>query len=75
MAERGSVMIGHTFVITIIMYFVLLHIAKVGQEKAEDNSILFGCIILAYMLIFGHASPSCKSINPSLMIPDFVCGK
>ena len=62
--ESHRVMILHSFIIGLILYFIMLFIFKQEQVKAETRSILMGAIILIYMTVFGHDLPN--SINKNI---------
>jgi hypothetical protein len=64
MIENGRTMLLHSVVIGLIMYVFMYLILGEKQTVAENRSILFGGIILVYMILFGHGLPT--SINKNL---------
>ena len=63
--ESGITMLMHTFVITIVLYFIMTMVLKQNTVVAENRSLLIGCSVLAYMIMFGHNIPPGK-MNPDL---------
>ena len=55
----------HSVVISIVLYFVMVHLLNQSQEKACSRSILLGGVSLVYMILFGHSFPPGR-LNPSL---------
>lgn len=64
MSERGVTMVLHSIVITLSIYTFFVYILKYNSSIAEDKSILFGSMILSYMIMFGHGLPT--KINEKL---------
>ena len=62
--ESPRVMILHSLIIGLILYFIMIFILKQEQVKAETRSILIGGIVLLYMTLFGHNLPT--SINKNI---------
>jgi hypothetical protein len=62
--ERGLIMLIHSIVISILFYILLAFVLKQKPAVAENRSILVGCMITIYMILFGHGLP--KSINNNL---------
>jgi hypothetical protein len=62
--ERGVVMLLHSAVIGLILYFVMVF--ALGQQKsvAENRSILVASGVLIYMILFGHGLP--LKMNPHI---------
>jgi len=56
--ERGLIMLLHSVIIGIILYFVMT--LGLGQQNlvAENRSILISSCILIYMILFGHGLPT-----------------
>jgi len=56
--EQGLVMVLHSSVIGVFLYFVMVF--GLGQQKnvAENRSILIAAVILIYMILFGHGLPT-----------------
>jgi hypothetical protein len=50
-------MLVHSLVIGFILYIIMVFV--LGQEKnvAENRSILISCVVLIYMILFGHGMP------------------
>ena len=55
--ESGLVMVLHSVIIGIILYFFMT--LGLGQSKtvAENRSILIASGVLIYMILFGHGLP------------------
>ena len=62
--EKGRMMLVHAIIIGILLYVFMIYILGQRQSVAENRSILFAALILAYMILFGHGLPS--SINRNL---------
>jgi hypothetical protein len=62
--ENPKVMILHSLIIGLVLYFIMFYILKQEQVKAETRSILIGAIVLIYMTVFGHDLPN--SINKNI---------
>ena len=62
--EKGRMMILHSVIIGILLYFFMTFILKQSQHVAENRSILLASLISAYMILFGHGLPT--SINRNL---------
>ncbi len=61
--ERGLVMLSHSVLIAIVLYILMVNVLKQKPKIAENRSILLGCIILIYMILFGHGLPNKLSKN------------
>ena len=59
-------MIVHSAVIGIVLYFIMTMGLKQNPVVAETRSILLGALILAYMILFGHGLPNVNAINKNL---------
>lgn len=57
-------MVLHSVIIGILLYFFMTFILGQTQIVAENRSILAGAVVLAYMILFGHGLPN--SINKNL---------
>jgi len=57
-------MILHSAIIGILLYFFMIYILKQKPIMAENRSILLAAVILIYMILFGHGLPT--SINKNL---------
>jgi hypothetical protein len=62
--ENGRMMVLHSAIIGILLYFFMIFILGQKQVVAENRSILLASLILAYMILFGHKLPI--SINKNL---------
>ncbi len=62
--EKGRMMLVHAIIIGILLYIFMFFILGQRQSVAENRSILFAALILAYMILFGHGLPG--SINTNL---------
>jgi len=62
--ENGLMMVVHSVIIGIILYFLMIYVLKQKQVMAENRSILLAAIILIYMILFGHGLPN--TINKDL---------
>ena len=63
--ERGLVMVFHSIIIALILFFIMFMLLKQPRQIAEDRSVLIGAIALAYMVLFGHGLPN--RINRNIM--------
>jgi len=63
--ERGLVMVFHSIIIALILFFIMFILLKQPIQIAEDRSVLIGAIVLAYMVLFGHGLPT--RINRNIM--------
>ena len=62
--ENGRTMLLHSIIICIVLYFFMYFVLGQKQIVAENRSILFSAVILAYMILYGHGMPT--SINKNL---------
>lgn len=62
--ESPKVMVLHSLIIGLILYFIMFYIFKQDQVKAETRSVLIGAIVLIYMTVYGHDLPN--SINKNI---------
>jgi hypothetical protein len=55
--ERGVVMLLHSVIIGLVLYFGMVY--GLGQKAmvAENRSILIASCVLIYMIVFGHGLP------------------
>jgi hypothetical protein len=63
--ERGLIMVFHSIIIALILFFIMFMLLKQPRHIAEDRSVLIGAIALAYMVLFGHGLPN--RINRNIM--------
>lgn len=62
--ETGRMMLLHSVIIGILLYFFMIFILGQRQVVAENRSILLAALVLVYMILFGHKLPT--SINRDL---------
>jgi hypothetical protein len=48
----------HAFLITIVLYLIMLFGLRQSSTKALNRSLLIGAISLIYMILFGHSLPT-----------------
>ena len=58
-------MLFHSAVIGVILYFIMIYVLNQESKVAEDRSILIGAVVLIYMILFGHGLPG--PINKNIM--------
>jgi hypothetical protein len=63
--ERGLVMVFHSIIIALILFFIMFMLLNQPRHIAEDRSVLIGAIVLAYMVLFGHGLPN--KINKNIL--------
>ena len=63
--ERGLMMLLHSLLIGLLLYFIMVFFMKQPVRIAEDRSVLLGALVLVYMVLFGHGLP--KRINLNIM--------
>jgi len=56
--ESGLMMLLHSVVISIILYFIMVYLFHQSSMKAQNRSILLGAVIVIYMILFGHGLPT-----------------
>jgi ABC-type phosphate transport system permease subunit len=57
MAESGLTMAGHSILIGLFIYLVLVCLMGVDQTVAENRSVMITGLCMAYMVVFGHKLP------------------
>ena len=62
--ENGRIMLLHSILIGILLYFLMTFIFRQNPVVAENRSILLAAFILIYMILFGHGLP--VAINKNL---------
>ncbi len=62
--ERGLMMLLPSAVIGVILYIFMVFALKQSAPVAENRSILIACVVLLYMIVFGHGMPT--KINSDL---------
>ena len=48
----------HAFIITIVLYLIMLYGLRQSTTKALNRSLLIGAVALIYMILFGHGLPT-----------------
>lgn len=48
----------HSILFGVLLYFVMVFILKQPYDVAQDRSMLFAALALAYMILFGHSLPN-----------------
>ena len=62
--EAGRMMVLHSVIIGIVLYFIMTFVLGQKQVVAENRSILLAALTLVYMILFGHGLPT--TINKNL---------
>ena len=62
--ERGLMMVLHSLLIGVVLYFGMVYGLHQSPIVAENRSVLIGAVVLIYMVVFGHGLP--VRINPML---------
>lgn len=57
-------MLLHSIIIGILLYFFMIFILKQRHAVAENRSLLIAAFLLIYMILFGHGLPN--TINKNL---------
>jgi hypothetical protein len=55
--ERGLIMVLHSLIIGIVLYFLMIFGLRQESNVAENRSILIASFVLIYMILFGHGLP------------------
>ena len=58
-------MLVHSFVIGVVLYFIMTYVLQQENMVAQDRSILIAAVVLIYMILFGHGLPG--SINKNII--------
>ena len=61
--ERGLVHVGHSALIGVVAYVIMLYGLKQSPSVAESRSVLLGATALSYMIVFGHKAPTMNAFN------------
>ena len=61
--ERGLVHVGHSALIGVVAYVIMLYGLKQSPSMAETRSVLVAAVALAYMVVFGHKVPTLNALN------------
>jgi hypothetical protein len=62
--ENGKMMLLHSIMIGLLLYFFMIFVLGQTQSVAVDRSILIASLMLIYMILFGHGLPT--SINKNI---------
>ena len=62
--ENGRMMLLHSMIIGLFLYFLMVFLGGQKQAVAENRSIMIAAFVLIYMILFGHGLPT--SINKNL---------
>ena len=58
MAERGSMMLLHSLLISLVSFLIMVYVAGMPMRVSENRSMLVLGGSLIYMVLFGHKLPS-----------------
>jgi len=61
--ENGRMMVLHSILIGVALYFGMIFGLKQNPVVAENRSILISAFILIYMILFGHGLPTSMNKN------------
>jgi hypothetical protein len=61
--ESGRMMVLHSLLIGVVLYFGMIFGLKQNPVVAENRSILIAAIVLIYMILFGHGLPTTINKN------------
>jgi ABC-type phosphate transport system permease subunit len=64
--ENALTMVGHSVIIGLVAYIIMVYLLTQLHNKALNRSVLIGSLACAYMIIYGHDFPSKDAINPNL---------
>ena len=56
--ESALMMVFHSAIIGIILYFIMTLGFNQSAKVAENRSVLIAAVVLIYMVLFGHAMPN-----------------
>jgi len=56
--ESGLMMVVHSAIIGVLLYFLMTLGLKQSVKVAENRSILIAAVVLIYMILFGHGMPN-----------------
>ena len=56
--EGGLMMVLHSLIIGIVLYFAMVFGLGQQPKVAENRSILIASFVLIYMILFGHGLPT-----------------
>jgi len=51
-------MVFHSAIIGVILYFIMTLGLKQSAKVAENRSVLIAAVVLIYMVLFGHGMPN-----------------
>jgi len=55
--EGGLTMLWHSFIITTILYLLMVYVLSMSTSRSMNRSLLIGACSLIYMILFGHRLP------------------
>ena len=56
--ESGLMMVLHSAIIGVILYFIMTLGLNQSAKVAENRSVLIAAVVLIYMVLFGHGMPN-----------------
>lgn len=56
--ESGLMMVLHSALIGIVLYFIMTLGLNQSAKVAENRSVLIAAVVLIYMVLFGHGMPN-----------------
>ena len=62
--EGPLTMLVHGALVALVLFLVMKYILGQSDNKALTRSVLAGCLVSAYMILFGHKLPT--QLNPNL---------
>lgn len=48
----------HAFIITVVLYIIMIFLLQQSSTMALNRSILIGALSVVYMILFGHNLPT-----------------
>ena len=64
MIEGPIIMVGHGALVAVVLFLLMKYVLGQSDSKALTRSVLFGLLVSAYMVVFGHGLPN--KINSNL---------
>ena len=61
--ERGLVMVVHGVALALVAYVLMVYALKQSPTMAENRSVLLGTLAVAYMVVFGHTTPTMTALK------------
>ena len=56
--ESGLMMVLHSAIIGVILYFIMTLGLNQSAKVAENRGVLIAAVVLIYMVLFGHGMPN-----------------